>query len=501
MEDEDVVMEDINKIMKNISIKTSNILNKMLKKTNEKLSKFIIDDTINIKNNNNKLLSPPPKLDIIPIYSPPQDISLTQYSILYKSRYKESKEKLLKICKAKYKKIEYIENILDLKGNEKKIIIGITYKEMALKPSVLKNIENILGSKKIESFMNEDDYLCVEDLSGRIRINKELSKIQINEICSGIPIGCIGNLDEKGLFIIDEYVFYNSDIFDINYYISNNNLNNNNNDFSFNQSENNILLISNLSIGNPNTPFKNNYNLIISLLINFIQNIFNNNNSIEKLFLLGNNIFSPEETELVEKGSYLKQDLNNKVYNTISDNYENLDNILKIISNSIPIYILSSEDDINSEYFPQNQINSILFENCESLIDKNLFFLNNPEYINYNNENKILFCGGNNINNLKKITNLDQLNLIYKTLLWGHLAPNSPDTLRTFSLSKDNLIMNDIPDQYIVGNQSNFNYVNVERTDKKITSIVTVPNFCETGEIVVWNIKEKKGKVIQFNIN
>ena len=60
----------------------------MLKKTNEKLSKFIIDDTINIKNNNNKLLSPPPKLDIIPIYSPPQDISLTQYSILYKYRYK-----------------------------------------------------------------------------------------------------------------------------------------------------------------------------------------------------------------------------------------------------------------------------------------------------------------------------------------------------------------------------------------------------------------------------
>ena len=61
--------------------------------------------------------------------------------------------------------------------------------------------------------------------------------------------------------------------------------------------------------------------------------------------------------------------------------------------------------------------------------------------------------------------------------------------------------MNDIPEQFIVGNQNNFNYVNVERLDKKITSIITVPNFCETGEVVIWNIKEKKGKVIQFNIN
>ena len=53
------------------------------------------------------------------------------------------------------------------------------------------------------SFMNEDDYL----LSGKIRINKELSKIQINEICSWIPNMYL-NLDEKGLFIINEYNFY-----------------------------------------------------------------------------------------------------------------------------------------------------------------------------------------------------------------------------------------------------------------------------------------------------
>ena len=50
------------------------------------------------------------------------------------------------------------------------MIIGTLFKEMEMKPCILKNLMGVLGSKKFVNYVTENDYAVLEDSSGRIRI-------------------------------------------------------------------------------------------------------------------------------------------------------------------------------------------------------------------------------------------------------------------------------------------------------------------------------------------
>ena len=113
---------------------------------------------------------------------------------------------------------------------------------MPLKPNCLKKMENMFGLSKIEKFINEDDTLSLEDISGRVKIDKNNSKININEFVSGIPIAFKGKLGNNGIFIVDDYLNYFPSL----------NINNDLNtpmDIEINNNKNLILFISNLRYG------------------------------------------------------------------------------------------------------------------------------------------------------------------------------------------------------------------------------------------------------------
>ena len=93
---------------------------------------------------------------------------------------------------------------------------------MPLKPQYLKGIESILGAKKIENFVNNvEDFLVIEDETGRIRIcNLNVTKTFLpSNFVTGIFCALYGCLTEKGLFnpIDIEYyqINYNSPIKEI----------------------------------------------------------------------------------------------------------------------------------------------------------------------------------------------------------------------------------------------------------------------------------------------
>lgn len=74
---------------------------------------------------------------------------------------------------------------------------------MPLKPQYLKGVETILGAKKIENFVNEiEDYLVIEDETGRIKINNMNVSLKFapSNFVTGITCALYGYLDNKGLF-------------------------------------------------------------------------------------------------------------------------------------------------------------------------------------------------------------------------------------------------------------------------------------------------------------
>jgi len=124
-----------------------------------------------------------------------------------------------------------------------------------------------------------------------------------------------------------------------------------------------IILVSSFNFGleehNGKLPFAR------KLFLNFLQGNFpsldskgaenysakNSLSKIKKLFILGNLIFQPEDSDLVEKGSYLKQNLNSRVYKKILQNYDEADFFLSNVSLAIETYLLPGENDISSSYF------------------------------------------------------------------------------------------------------------------------------------------------------
>lgn len=278
-------------------------------------------------------------------------------------------------------------------------------------------MENILGESKIEKFIEDaKDNLYIEDLSGRILIDGNYPNYNIGEFISGIPISIKGKLDKNGIFIFDDYLFYKNDKG------INNNQNNgeekinkqneekinlietkneeeNNNILSCekiiekiedNKSNNKnlILFISNLNFGkfsNSNNGLKQS---TITLLIDFIQNqnninntLFQFSNRISRIILVGNSL-NTYENEIEKKlnfnlSSLSLEDINSKII----DNYSLFNKFLYIISNYIYIDVMPSLDTNDDLKFPQNPLNKLLFnEKISYIYYSSLKLVSNPYF-------------------------------------------------------------------------------------------------------------------------
>ena len=152
-------------------------------------------------------------------------------------------------------------------------------------------MENILGSNKINPYIDHiEDSLYIEDSFGRQIILGVYPNFKKEEFISGIPLSIKGKLNQQGIFLFDDFLFYeNIDI--KNDLLIFNTPPNNNTDNINNVEKNFILFISNLKIGFPQNELGFNES-IITLLIDFIQNRNNielkeNSDKIKRIILLG----------------------------------------------------------------------------------------------------------------------------------------------------------------------------------------------------------------------
>jgi len=101
-----------------------------------------------------------------------------------------------------------VNNILDIKPYTMTVIIGTLFKEQALKPSILKNIVGVLGTKKFSKglYVSEDDYAVLEDSSGRIRLKKN-ENFDPKNFITGAIMSFLGVADQNGFFQVKDYCY------------------------------------------------------------------------------------------------------------------------------------------------------------------------------------------------------------------------------------------------------------------------------------------------------
>ena len=382
---------------------------------------------------------------------------------------------------------------------------------MKLKPSCLKGMENMYGITKIEKFIDEKDSLSLEDSSGRVKIDSK-SNLNIDEFVTGIPVAFKGQLNNKEIFVVNEYLFYR-----LEEKITNTPM-----DVELNtpkENQNLILFISNLKIGNPNEIENGLGGIARSMLVDFIQNnnltenLSNISSRIKRVIFVGASAYVNDKIEELDKGSFIKAEEYKKEFNKIIENYTSLDKYLNLLSSYIQVDLMNNIEGNDGVYFPQNPNGQFLFlENIRNINAKTLNLVENPyifDIYSYKLKDKKYFLGtsGENINCIMQYTSISEpLIAMEKTLEWGHLAPLAPDTFRIYPfIEKDPLLLEKIPDMYFISGKNEFKMKKVEfnydEDSRKSVTLMELPDFSSTFKGIVYNIDDDSINEINFSQN
>ena len=367
------------------------------------------------------------------------------------------------------------------------------------------------GITKIEKFIDEKDSLSLEDSSGRVKIDSK-SNLNIDEFVTGIPVAFKGQLNNKEIFVVNEYLFYR-----LEEKITNTPM-----DVELNtpkENQNLILFISNLKIGNPNEIENGLGGFARSMLVDFIQNnnltenLSNISSRIKRVIFVGASAYVNDKIEELDKGSFIKAEEYKKEFNKIIENYTSLDKYLNLLSSYIQVDLMNNIEGNDGVYFPQNPNGQFLFlENIRNINAKTLNLVENPyifDIYSYKLKDKKYFLGtsGENINCIMQYTSISEpLIAMEKTLEWGHLAPLAPDTFRIYPFTeKDPLLLEKIPDMYFISGKNEFKMKKVEfnydEDSKKSVTLMELPDFSSTFKGIVYNIDDDSINEINFSQN
>ena len=371
-------------------------------------------------------------------------------------------------------------------------------------------MENILGPNKINNYIeNIEDCLYIEDSFGRQIISGNYPNFKKEEFISGIPLAIKGKINNEGIFIFDDYLFYQNI--------------NSKYDFIFNthpiklknkSDENYILFISNLKIGFPEEEIGFNES-IRTLLVDFIQNRNNNikelknySNKIKRIILLGSSLNTNEkaiEKKIIKDNSSVSSQ---EINNIILDNYIALNKFLKLISNYIYTDLMPSSDSNDDLLYPQKPLNKLLFsENNKNINNFVLNLVTNPYFfkLKLNSENKEKYfvgTSGENINIIKLYSCFENnIDIMKKNLEWKHLCPINPNYLNLYSPDdkSDPLIIQELPDVYFTSSDENeFKFEGIHINNKEII-LMSLPDFSKSSKCVLFNYEDDTYKIIEFN--
>jgi DNA polymerase II small subunit/DNA polymerase delta subunit B len=373
-------------------------------------------------------------------------------------------------------------------------------------------MENILGAKKINQYIeNIEDSLYIEDSFGRQTISGNYPNYKKEEFISGIPLAIKGKINKDGVFIFDDYLFYEN-IKSKNDYILNT-FNSPPVKIKNNNDENYVLFISNLKIGFPQEEEGFNESLR-TLLIDFIQNRNNINNElknysdkIKRIILVGSSLNTNEkEIEkkiIMDNSSFSSQEINN----VILENYITLNKFLNIISNYIHTDLMPSSDSKDDLLYPQNPLNKLLFsENVKNINNSVLNLVTNPYFfkLKLNSENidkYFIGTSGENINIIKQYSCFENnIDIMKKNLEWKHLCPINPNYLNLYSSDNnlDPLIIQELPDVYFTSSdEKEFKYEKIYLNNKQII-LMSLPDFSKSSKCILFNYEDNSYKIIEF---
>ncbi|OQV23941.1 DNA polymerase delta subunit 2 [Hypsibius exemplaris] len=407
--------------------------------------------------------------------------SFPQYAQLYFTRLEIMRGRVREQALQKWGRDIPIRTLSELTKDEPCIIIGTAYKEMELKPSVLKDLSenlDIATQPILPRYAGDHDTLLLEEETQRIVL---VGNIDMREIVTGVTVAIMGTENEDGEFVVKDHCFagmppqpeyptINTDCY--------------------------VAFLSGLNLGGDVSSLATLDLCIESLTGQFGTAVQQRKMSkVTALVLAGNHIAPVKRDTDVsdQKTRYLTR---HSSAGSI-DGMQALDGVLMQLVACMNVFLMPGANDPGNYMLPQQSLHPCMLPLSNK--STGLRLVTNPFEAEFNGV-KFLGTSGQNIGDIYKNCHIDEpLTAMEKTLTWTHIAPTAPDTLACYPFTDvDPFILEATPHVYFAGNQGAAGYRLVKGPTGQTVLLLSVPDFSKVPTLMLVNLKNLEVERITF---
>ncbi|KAL3533941.1 hypothetical protein ACH5RR_007462 [Cinchona calisaya] len=368
--------------------------------------------------------------------------------------------------------------VLGLEEGKECIIVGTLYKHMKLKPSILEEYSkerSAIPLVKPHNFIHPDDYLVLEDESGRVKLRGDVLLPSV--YVTGIVVALLGKGSDAGYFWVEDILEAG-----LPHQVER----------PIESGEDKyVILVSGLGVGSSSSnPLQ--FQLLVDHITGHLGDAKEQSIAakIVQVIIAGNSVEIP-------CGLLNGQNLSSKDQSRLSEPIKELDILLTQIAAGVPVDIMPGPNDPANFSLPQQPLHRCLFPGASAY---NTFkSCHNPHSLKLDDVS-LLGTSGQNVDDLEKYSDAKgKLDSMERTLRWRHLAPTAPNTLGCYPFTdRDPFFLESCPHVYFIGNQEKYDTRLIKGEEGQIVRLICIPRFSETGVAVVLNMRNLECHTLSF---
>lgn len=351
------------------------------------------------------------------------------------------------------------------------IVIGTIFKRMRLQPDVVDELSkgnfHVKCEKYLGHYTSQDDTLVLEDCEESIQL---VGKINPKHLVTGVVVALLGvSIDDGSQFMVFDICF---------------------------AEPNRELLYDDLQPFPPERLLASRrpcYLMIVSdlgfhyemdkrvELTRALQNLIDfiwggakysddpRSSLVTRILVAGNSLhedrFSEDEDELLAQAKAagqdeimfkMKQSRQVKQYTKTIQASKHMDDFYAQLSKTIHVDVMPGPSDPSSHLMPQQPFHPCMFP--QSCMFSTFNCTTNPHHAIYNDNVEILTTAGQNVDIIKKFSDIkNSIDVMKCHLMWGNSAPSAPDNLYSVPYEdEDPFVIDFIPDVYVAGCQDEY---------------------------------------------